>query len=77
MTQHRTGARCENRSHPPPLPGQEPVPDRVDAAMDRVELPTVDAGGDCTAFDPPTQQLAAGDEPVLNRSQIRDQPIGP
>ena len=53
------------------------MPDRVDAAMDRVELPTVDAGGDCTAFDPPTQQLAAGDEPVLNRSQIRDQPIGP
>ncbi len=76
MTEHRPVAAGEDRGHPAPLNAQPRVPDRVDAAMEAVKLPTAHPHGDGVLPQTGADQLGVGGDAMLPRRDLGDGGIG-
>jgi hypothetical protein len=66
----------ENSGHPEPLPGEIPVTDGVDAAVDGVKPATLESVTDRMPPEPGAYELCSADYPVLTLSEIGNEPIG-
>jgi hypothetical protein len=74
VAEHRPGDRQHGREPPPFLPDM-PVPDRVDATVQRDQPPVGQATMDRSLADARRRQLPPGDNPPLDRRQPGDHPI--
>jgi hypothetical protein len=70
VAQHGFLPAREHRRHRPRPRGQRGVPDRVDAAVERVEAAVAHPHVDRALPEPELQQLRAGDHSVLARRQL-------
>lgn len=72
VAQDRSGAAGEHGRHPPRLPSQPSLSDRVDAAVERVEPLALQAMIDRPGAQTEGGQLRSSNHSVLPLSQARD-----
>lgn len=75
LVQGRPRPTRKGRGHPPPLPRENSVGNRVDTAMEAVKPALLNPVADGTTTNSALNQLLAAHHAVLNLSQAPDQPI--
>jgi hypothetical protein len=71
MAQHRIWAAREDGRHPPALPGQALMANRVDAAVEAVKVASIDQPANVVTCETELQELPGCDRPMLPCSQRR------
>ena len=66
VTEYRSLSAGEHSGHPAPVPAQAAVSHGVDAAVDAMEAPLLDATGDAVLAHPPLAELGNRDYSVLS-----------
>src|SRR5215212_2607035 len=75
MTQRRAGTNRQNGGDEAGVVRQMAVPDRVDAAVDRMKAALADPVGDVPPREPEAPKLGGGGDPVLPPGHLGQRPV--